>query len=89
MDVSPPRSPCTAAQPVNPVGPPTAGATEGPYETSFRTVQRGGSGELLRTTLVYLRPTETDLWVVKVTVPSDQQKSADSLYSQVVGSFAP
>jgi|GEM_PF-1137450 len=80
------------AQPVNPVGPATRGATEGPFETSFRTVERGAggaSGELLRTTLLYLLPTATDLWVVKVTVPSDQQKSADALYSSVVGSFAP
>jgi serine/threonine protein kinase len=79
-------------QPVNAVGPPAAGATEGPFETSFRTVERGTGGasrELLRTTLLYLRPTATDLWVVRVTVPSDQQKSADPLYSAVVGSFAP
>jgi len=80
------------AQPVNSLAPPAAGAKEGPFETSFRTVQRGSSGtsgELLRTTLVYLRPTGTDLWVIKVTVPSDQQKAADALYMAVVGSFAP
>jgi len=78
------------AQPVNALGPPAPGAAEGPFETSFRTVQRGdggASGELLRTTLVYLRPTATDLWVIKVTVPSDQQKAADALYSDVVGTL--
>jgi eukaryotic-like serine/threonine-protein kinase len=80
------------AQPVNAVGTPTAGAPEGPFETSFRTVERGArgaSGELLRTTQLYLRPAGTDLWVIKVTVPSDQQKAADTLYTQVVASFVP
>lgn len=80
------------AQPVNAVGQPTAGAAEGPFETSFRTVERGTRGssvELLRTTQVYVRPVGTDLWVIKVTVPSDQQKAADALYTQVVGSFTP
>jgi len=80
-------------QPVNPVGPPaSAGAPESPHETSFRTVERGSGGtsdELLRTTLVYLLPTATDLWVLKVTVPTDQQKAADELYDEVKASFRP
>lgn len=79
-------------QPVNQVGPATAGATEGPHETSLRTVDRGSGGassEVLRTTLLYLLPTQTDLWVLRVTAPSDQPKAADLLYSQVVGSFVP
>jgi hypothetical protein len=79
-------------QPVNALGPPAAGAKESAYETSFNTVERGAgeSGdELLRTTRVYLRPVGADLWVIKVTVPSDQQKAADALYMDVVESFAP
>lgn len=76
----------------NLVGQPSPGATEGPYQASFRTVQRGSrgdTGELLRTMLVYLLPVRTDLWVIRVTVPSDQQKAADALFSDVVASFQP
>jgi eukaryotic-like serine/threonine-protein kinase len=77
-------------QPLNSVGPAASGAAEGPFETSIRTVERGPNGaELLRTTLLYLLPTPTDLWVIKVTVPSDQQKAGDALFRAVVGSFAP
>ncbi|HEY0636075.1 MAG TPA: hypothetical protein VGD67_00365, partial [Pseudonocardiaceae bacterium] len=76
-------------QPANPVGPVPPGATEAPHETSFRTVERGGDVELRRTILVHLLPTASDLWIVSVTVPSDQQKAADALFRQVVSSFVP
>jgi hypothetical protein len=80
------------AQPVNPVGTAAAGATEGPHETSFRTVERGSdgaNGELLRTILVYLLPTASDLWIVQVTVPSDQQNAGNTLFHEVIETFQP
>ncbi len=67
---------------------------EGAFETSFRTVEHSSGsgsadGELLRTLLMYLVPAGNDLWVVKVTVPSDQQKAGDDLFHEVTDSFVP
>ena len=81
-------------QPLTQVGNPVDGAAEGTFETGFRTVERtSGSGptdgELLRTLLVYLVPTGDDLWIVTVTVPSDQQKAGSDLFHEVTGSFTP
>jgi eukaryotic-like serine/threonine-protein kinase len=78
-------------QRLNQVARPTGAAPEGVFETGYRTVEQGsgGANELLRTTLVHLLPTATDLWVVRVTVPTDQQKAGDALFHDVAQSFTP
>ena len=75
------------------------GASEPPHELTYRTVSRpllrsddaGDSGEQdQRSTFVQLVPTGRDLWVVRVTVATEQENAATAkLFDEVRGTFAP
>ncbi|MGH3436064.1 MAG: serine/threonine-protein kinase [Sciscionella sp.] len=73
---------------------PGANSREPSYQTMYRTVENAkkGSGatDLGRTTFADLFPYGDDLWVVSVTVPTDQEDSGHTkLFEQVAPSFRP
>lgn len=74
------------------------GASEPPHELTYRTVstpiegsQRTSSGQTVgRSTFVQLIPTRHDLWVLKVTVATEQESAARAeLFDEVRSTFAP
>jgi eukaryotic-like serine/threonine-protein kinase len=72
-------------------GPPRPGAPEPPHELTYRTVASAdGRTEVGRSTFVELIPTTQDLWVLKVTVPTEQESAARlEVFETVRPTFAP
>ncbi len=64
---------------------------DGGLDTTLRTDEGAGArGDLRRTTYLRLVPAGPDLWVVRVSVPSEREKSTrTSLFEPVVSGFAP
>jgi len=76
-------------------GEPRPGASEAPRELTYRTVStplagRDANGPVGRSTFAQLIPTRNDLWVLKVTVPTEQEKAARTeLFDAVRRTFDP
>jgi hypothetical protein len=78
--------------PLAAMGAKVAGSPEPPQEATYRTVEHShlgrGNGEMRRTTLMHLQPTGSALWVITVTVPTDQEDRGRELLDYVVPRFA-
>jgi hypothetical protein len=64
---------------------------DGTLDATFRTMEgQGSQGELRRTTYLRLVPAGTDLWVVRVSVPTEREATGrNQLFEPVVAGFVP